>query len=966
MRAPRRVSAFGSESWEVDLARRELRTNGVAVPLGTRAFDIVEVLVQSAGELVTKDEIMRRVWSRAIVEESTLQVHISATRKALGPNRGLLKTAFGRGYRLTGSWTVREESPPMARVDAEPMLPRSDLPSLPNLLETSSNLVGPIGTNVPVAASALIGRISSAQHLRDLLSAYRVVTLTGPGGIGKTVLALEVARNLFPTFQGDVLLVELGSLSDPDLVAAAVTGVLGLKLGGGEISAEAVARAIGPKKLLLVLDNCEHVVDAAARLAETIVRLCPRATVLATSREILRIEGECVYRVPPLEVPPERSDNPSDVLQHSAVALFMARTKELNFDFSPVEENPSAITTICRRLDGIPLAIEFAAACAAMLGIQQVARGLDDRFRLLTTGRRTALPRHQTLRAALDWSYELLPELERCLLRRLAVFPAGFTLEAATAVMSDAGDASTAVAERIASLVAKSLLAPDGSAPSGRWRLLETIRAHALEKLAASGEAEQAARRHAEFFRDLFAAPAATAQLKSGIGDITYCVREIDNVRAALDWAFSPEGDASIGVALTAVAAPLWMRLSLLGECRSRAEQALATIGAGENRDTRQEMKVQAALGTSLYYIRGPAVAEVEAAWAKVLELAESVGDAEFRLQSLWGLWSFHLNSGRQDIALELAQKYCSLAVAESSDRLTGERMLGMVEHRHGDLRSARRHLERVLAHYEASNGQQISYLPVDFRVYTRALFARILWLQGFPDQAMRTAAKSVEQARSVSNATLFHCALSACLIALWVGDLRAAARYIEMLLDSSRNHELPLYSAFGQACQGMLAIRSGDIANGVRHLRAGLDHLGEGNSDLRFIISQLAEALGHAGRIAEGLAAIEEAIDRSDRGREHWTRAEFLRIKSELLLLDGPASAAAAEDHLRAALDWAHRQDALSWELRAATSLARILRSQGRSPDAVALLQPIYDRFSEGFDTADLKAAKALLDALE
>jgi non-specific serine/threonine protein kinase len=365
-----------------------------------------------------------------------------------------LKTAFGRGYRLTGSWAMREEIRAMVRIDTEPMLPRSDLTSQPNLLAISSELVGPIGTNVPVAASALIGRISNAQHLRDLLSAYRVVTLTGPGGIGKTVLALEVARNLFPTFQGDVLLVELGSLSDPELVASVVTGVLGLKLDGGEISVEAVARAIGPKKLLLVLDNCEHVVDAAARLAETIVRLCPCATVLATSREMLRIQGECVYRVPPLEVPPERSDNPSDVLQHSAVSLFMARMKESNFDFSPIDENPSAIATICRRLDGIPLAIEFAAACAAMLGVQHVARGLDDRFRLLTTGRRTALPRHRTLRAALDWSYELLPEPERCLLRRLAIFPGGFTLEAATAVMSDTGDAATAVAERIARLVA--------------------------------------------------------------------------------------------------------------------------------------------------------------------------------------------------------------------------------------------------------------------------------------------------------------------------------------------------------------------------------------------------------------------------------------------------------------------------------------------------------------------------------
>jgi len=241
---------------------------------------------------------------------------------------------------------------------------------------------------------------------------------------------------------------------------------------------------------------------------------------------------------------------------------------------------------------------------------------------------------------------------------------------------------------------------------------------------------------------------------------------------------------------------------------------------------------------------------------------------------------------------------------------------------------------------------------------------ARILWLQGFPDQAMRTAAESVEHAGSINNATSFHCALSACLIALWVGDLREAARYIEMLLDTSRNHELPLYSAFGQTCQGMLAIRSGDVVNGVRHLHAGLDHLGEGNSDLRFIISQLAEALGHAGRAAEGLLTIEDAIDRTDRGSEHWTRAEFLRIKSELLLLEGPASAATAEDHLREALDWARRQDALSWELRAATSLARILRSQGRPLDAAAVLRPIYNRFSEGFDTTDLKTAKAILDA--
>jgi len=271
------------------------------------------------------------------------------------------------------------------------------------------------------------------QHLRGLLSAYRVVTLTGPGGIGKTRLALEVARGLFPSFQGDVWLVELVSLSDPALVPTAVAGVLGLRLGGNQISAESVARAIGAQRLLLVLDNCEHLIDAAAKLAEAIVRVCPRTTILVTSREILKIEGEYVYRVPPLDVPPQ-FDEPDNILSHSAVQLFVATTSALHSDFSPDGENLAAIAAICRRLDGIPLAIDLAATRVATLGLQQVAAGLDNRLGLLTGGRRTALPRHQTLRATLDWSYELLPEPERLVMRRLAVFVGDFTAEAASLI----------------------------------------------------------------------------------------------------------------------------------------------------------------------------------------------------------------------------------------------------------------------------------------------------------------------------------------------------------------------------------------------------------------------------------------------------------------------------------------------------------------------------------------------------
>jgi predicted ATPase len=282
-------------------------------------------------------------------------------------------------------------------------------------------------TNLSESASELIGREAALAEVTNLVRTCRLVTLTGEGGIGKTRLGLQAARQLLPEFADGVWLTELAPLADPDLVPSAVASVLGLKLGGKEISAEAVARAIGAQYLLLVLDNCEHVVDAAANLVEVFVRLCPRTTILATSREALRIDGEYVYRVPPLEVPGVAEDEPPRILGYSAVQLFITRTKALDAD----AENLPAIAAVCRHLHGIPLAIEFAAARAATLGIQQVAIGLRDRFALLTSGRRTALRRHQTLRATFDWSYELLPATERLLLCRLAIFSGGFTLDAA-------------------------------------------------------------------------------------------------------------------------------------------------------------------------------------------------------------------------------------------------------------------------------------------------------------------------------------------------------------------------------------------------------------------------------------------------------------------------------------------------------------------------------------------------------
>ncbi len=490
--------------WELDLARHELRACGVPVSLGSRALQILAVLVESAGKLVAKDELMARVWPGVIVEENTLEVHISAIRKALGPDRGTLKTTFGRGYRLLEAWTIRNLS---MRADS-------------GALDSERTPVRPFMTNVPSATSEVIGRTVAARQLQDLLCAHRAVTLTGPGGNGKTTLALEVARSLLPSLNGDCWLVDVGSLSDPALVPLMVASVLGLDLRGEEISPESVARAIGGERLLLVLDNCEHVIDAAAKLAETVIRLCPATSILATSREALRIEGEHVFRVSPLDVPRPHEEDSDIVLGHSAVQLFIVRMRALDPVFSAHRESLRVIAAICRRLDGMPLAIEFAVARAAVLGPELVLAGLDERFGQLTGGRRTAPARHHTLRATLDWSYELLPGPERCLLRRVGIFAAGFTFGEANAVMNDQGHTAPAVLEMLTNLAAKSLVELDGPAPSGRWRLLETTRAYALEKLDQHGEMPQIARRHAEFVRDRLERPIHGSREPSAVADM--------------------------------------------------------------------------------------------------------------------------------------------------------------------------------------------------------------------------------------------------------------------------------------------------------------------------------------------------------------------------------------------------------------------------------------------------------------
>jgi predicted ATPase/DNA-binding winged helix-turn-helix (wHTH) protein len=944
------------DGWEVDLTRRELRARGVPVPLGKRAFQIFAVLVQSAGELVTKDELMARVWPDATVEENKLQVHISAIRKALGTDRGTVKTDFGRGYRLVGDWTIRKESSA-----ADPVA-----------LDPKRMPVRPFLTTVPAAGSALIGRNTAVQHLQEFLSAYRAITLTGPGGIGKTALALEVARSLFPAFHGDCWLVDLVSLSDPGLVPSIVAGVLGLRLGGDEICPESVARAIGGKKLLLVLDNCEHIIDATARLAETVTRLCPATSIVATSREILRIEGEQVYRVPPLDVPSHDQDDSDIVLGHSAVQLFIARVRALNPEFSPHGENLRTIAAICRRLDGIPLAIEFAAARAAMLGPELVLSRLDKRFELLIGGRRTALPRHQTLRATLDWSYELLPEPERCLLRRLAVFAAGFTLEAANAVMSDKGHAVSALLEEIANLVAKSLVTLDGSAPAGRWRLLETTRAYALEKLAEGGETEEAARRCAEFFRDLVRPAMHGSQVQPTADDMARYGREIGNVRASLDWCFSSVGDAATGVVLTAAYAPVWLGLYLVVECRERIERAVEYLESDSKMSTTLTVQLHVSLGIALIFSMG-SVERIRVVLAKALEAAESLDDVSAMLEIHFALYGVYHNCGECRGAQAAAERFSLVALRTGDPALASMacRLIGNCLHYGGNQRAAQQSFERMLDVYVAPEDQRHAiWFSYDQRAMGQARLAQVLWLRGFVDQAVTQARASLAEAQAAGHKPTLCWVLhyGTYPVALMTGDLDAAGQAVAMLTDLATRISAPIWKILAQCLEGKLLIARGEYGTGSALLRTTLDTCEKTRHTICYpeFLGALAEGLAGLGRLTEALATVDRALASANRGGERWFVAELLRTKGELLLHRADdQSISAAERCFAEALDAAREQDALSWELRIALSFARLRAAQDRQDDARQLLAPVYDRFTEGFETPDLRSASAMLQAL-
>ena len=501
MRPSLPAASYRFGSFELQPRERRLLAAGEPVRVARKTFDLLLVLVENAGLLVSTEDLVAKVWPGRVLE-AWPPVQVSALRRILGVHA--IENVTGHGYRFT--------------LDVGPGEAR---------MSTSS----PRRHNLPRQLTRFIGRESEVAACSKLLATSRLLTLTGTGGIGKTRLSLEVAQQTLDAYPDGVWLVELAPLRDAEFVPHAIASVLGIFAQAGRPLVDAIVGHLSARRLLIVMDNCEHVLQACAHLAKRLLEAAGRLTIMASSREPLHLAGETAYSLPALSIPDVHS---LEALADSdAVRLFVDRAIAAQPDFSLTKENASSVGAICARLDGIPLAIELAAAHVRALPVDAIAQHLADRFRLLKIGDRTVAPRHQTLRAAVGWSYELLSTPEQSVLQRLAVFVGGWTLDAAEAVASGASVEAADVLDLHNRLVGKSLVVPNQD--RDRWSLLETVRLYAAERLAAGGDAETVRVRHFEHYLGI--AEAAAARVGTASEDWW---RRLDvdreNLRAAYAW----------------------------------------------------------------------------------------------------------------------------------------------------------------------------------------------------------------------------------------------------------------------------------------------------------------------------------------------------------------------------------------------------------------------------------------------
>lgn len=936
-----RSYAFGAF---VLLPERQLLLRGeTPVRIGGRALDILTTLVERPGQVVSKSELIARVWPNTFVNEGNLKVNVAALRRALGdggPHEpSYIATASGQGYRFIAPVTAGASR------------------------EVGSNHVGTATRrhNLPTGTTRILGRADVIDAIRRDLDVTRLVTIVGPGGVGKTTVALAVAEHALDSRRDGVWLVDFAPLTDPAHAINALATTVGVP-GRATGSLAALCEFLRDREMLIVLDNCEHIIDVAASCASQVLADASGVKILVTSREPLQLAGERVRRLPGLGTPPASTPvTAQEALTYPAVQLFVDRATDRLESFTLSDANTSTVADICRRLDGIALAIELAATRVDTFGAIGLLQQLDDRFGILS-GFRASPERHRTLAATLDWSYGLLSPTEATVLRAVSVFSGVFDLDDASAVSNlarqDVGDA-------LVQLAAKSLVVVDVDVDIVAYRLLETTRAYCLERRLAAGDDQAIRQRHAEQVCVVLERATAEWAKRPAHDWVSEYGRVLDDLRHALVWAGHDSAHRALRVRLTVAGLLLWNHFSLTEECRAHVSQAIEDLDAVQLAGTASEMHLRVWLGASTMFTHGLQQSAMDA-MRRALEIAAQIGDTGGHLRCLRTIGLYQHLIGEHVAGLRTFERFATIvAETDPSNAHDPEFHLSISEYFLGRLLSARTRLERLVERAHDARRQSVRYQS-DINIDITCALTVVQWLTGAPDAAALTATALVERAlRANHHMSLNNALNAACPVFYWSGRFDECDRGVAILDEEGRRHGIVTRRPIAMFYRAALTCADTGPASGIDGLERAIAEFRKINHLARmpYYLGVLAEAQATCGRVDQAKATIRTALDLAQANSEGWCLPEVQRVYASILLAAGGERE--AEACLRESIAQAGTSGALSWRLRSATDLARLWAERSRTEDAANLLRPIYAEFTEGFGTRDVVAARTLLASL-
>ncbi|ROM67255.1 transcriptional regulator [Pseudomonas brassicacearum] len=938
--------------------KRLLTQSGATVEIGGRALDLLIALLERPGRVMSKRELIKLVWPDIVVSEGSLRFHMTGLRRILGDGENgarYIATQVGVGYAFVA---------PIERLQPgrESLVTPTFLAHADNKRFTSA--VGGLPTR-----ARLIGRDSDVQRIVDRLLEPKLFTIVGPGGVGKTSLAVEVGHRIASERAETVRFVDLAQVEDAALVPSSLAASLGIAVQAEDPMFVLLAH-LRDSRLVLIIDNCEHLIDAVSAIVEQIRDVAPQVGLLATSREPLRTLGEHVHWLSPLDFPVEaQALSTEELLAYPAVKLLVERASSGNASLLLDTSDAQMIADICRRLEGMALPIELAAVRVATHGVRATHALLGERFSLGWSGRRTALPRHQTLRAMLDWSYALLTEQEKRVFDCLAIFVGPFSLDAASQILADESLDAVTAAATLDELASKGLVTVDHSEAIATYRLLEMTRAYAREKLTAHGDVDVhgLSFRHAAYFMALLGRLGTTPdEILVGSARLA---NQLGNIRNALEWSFGPQGDPGLALPLAAASAPLFLHFSLMVECRTWCSRATELLELGYF-GTPTEMELQAALGLVLMFTRGNSEA-AQKALLRALDIAEALGDHWSRLRLLGRLQIFSERIGDFPSSLAWAEQAVEVGhlIGKPEAIAVAASLAGISHHLLGNQTLARQELEKSLRNSLPSERSSTLHYGFDHRNRTGLALARTLWLLGFPDQARHWAAQVEAEAAALEHSVTYCIALVWTLgLYIWTGDLDKAAAGLETFTRIAEANALAPYVAAALGVQGAIAIRAGRPGNAVALLEESLARLQGMRYELlttAFEIS-LVEGLVLNGQHEKALAQVEATTRHCRHSGDAYALPELLRIKASILRTLDPGNTAAAEGTLQESIALSQLQGARSWELRASMDLASLWLEQARVTEARALLNECNERMTEGYDTLDLRQLHVLWQRTE